>query len=546
MTILKIQNSKFKIQNKSKIQSSKQNFFCFVLWTLCLFCALDFVFCHSVLAQDNNSAGLSKQISDAKDNYFKDHKYSEFVTYLKSLAKKKDATPAIDYYTALARYQQLKYLEEKQLWDEYFSQGNDYRDELTRLAQRAIDATTDKDPLNIYARLLLWQFHKDQQDAFEEPAMMDLMGAASAYASSEKDLAPIKEAADKFLAYGEKGPARQLYKAYAQSLISSGIQEDALAAAAKNFLKDGNLELSENLFDAYADKVVKSASKEEAVSALTEIAATFAYRDGAESDPSYAERIFKRLEAFAGKEALGQDLAYLRAYNLEKAKEYAEARDAYVDLTSRFPEVPQKEEALYKAGLISAYGLRDIARARSYFVSLTPPEKEATAYSILGLYQLGLLSQWEQDEEGARGYYNKLIESAKGDFSDTVQMAQLRLKEIEEKAPLEYNLKTFLDLSLKAENALFDGTKLNLTSVPYAAKKGQDVSVASTAYTAPTGCMQVELQYLWSGHLGKDEPGANQPSFSTSYKTPGTKEINLVVVSPAGALERAFDTIDVR
>jgi hypothetical protein len=56
--------------------------------------------------------------------------------------------------------------------------------------------------------------------------------------------------------------------------------------------------------------------------------------------------------------------------------------------------------------------------------------------------------------------------------------------------------------------------------------------------------MQVELQYLWSGHLGENKPSTSQSSFETSYTTAGTKEINLVVVSPTGVIDRTLDMVD--
>ena len=45
--------------------------------------------------------------------------------------EEKDCSPLAAYYTGAARYQQMKYLEETQNWDEYFSKGNDYRKEIT-------------------------------------------------------------------------------------------------------------------------------------------------------------------------------------------------------------------------------------------------------------------------------------------------------------------------------------------------------------------------------------------------------------------------------
>ncbi len=57
--------------------------------------------------------------------------------------------------------------------------------------------------------------------------------------------------------------------------------------------------------------------------------------------------------------------------------------------------------------------------------------------------------------------------------------------------------------------------------------------------------MQVELQYLWSGHLGSVAPSSSQSSFATRYDQAGTKEINLVVVSLSGVVGASIDLVDV-
>ncbi|MFH0826858.1 MAG: hypothetical protein V1923_03100 [Candidatus Omnitrophota bacterium] len=512
-----------------------------------------------IYAQDNSLAGWSKQVIEAKthqdlyapfeaikDFYFKNNKYSDFVDYLKSLAqKKKSAEPFVNYYRALARYQHLKYLEEKQLWDEYFSQGNAYRDELTQGSQKAIAATVVQEPLHIYARLLLWQFHKNQQDSFEEAAFSELMASAIEYSAVATDFKPIKEVADKFFAYGEKGKSKEFYKIYAQKLITSDISDKDLANAASKFYQEGNPDLAENIYDVYIDRVSKKLSKEEFVRVLAEIAKAFAYKDEGPSDPFYAEKIFKRLEDKAGKEAFDQELMYLRGFNLEKAKEYLEAKVVFDSLALRFPKAPHHDEIIFKAGLISAYVLRDTVKGKEYFEKLAQREKNFTAQAVSALYQLGLLSQWEEELTAARDYYNRLLDVAAGNFADTVALAKERLKEIEASKPIEYNLKTFLDLSLKKENALYDMSKIDLRSQPYQAKRRQSVSVDSTAHTAPTGCMQIELQYFWSGHLGKAQtPLASQSAFETSYTFSGTKEINLVVISPTGIIDRSLDIVD--
>lgn len=513
-----------------------------------------------VFAQENNKLViLSKQIIEAKNNhdlyapfkelkdlYFKENKYSEFAEFLRSLeGKKKSLEPFTNYYVAEARYYQLKYLEETQSWDEYFAQGNTYRDEISQGAQKTIASTAAEDPLNVYARLLFWRFHKDQEDAFKDTALEELMAAARQYSAGAEDTSAIKDIADQLNSYGEKGRARQLYKVYVDKLAASEVKNSDLEKTAADFYQQENLELAEALYDVYIERTAPDMPKGKLVLLLAGIAKIFAYKDNAFNDPVYAEKIFQKIEEAGGKSAFDEELIYLRAFNLEKAREFLPAKERYLELVSRFPKTAHRDEADFKAGIIQTYVGRDITQGRVYFEKLA--EKETLSPQVISsLYQLGLLAQWEEKPEEARGYYNKLLEKAEGDYKETVELAKERLKEIEDSKPMEYNLKTFLDVSLKGEYSTMDMTRLDLRSHPYRQEKGKSVDIASHPFVGESGCLQVEVQYLWSGHLGTASPSIAQSSFNTEYLHPGTKEINLVVVTPSGILDRDLNMVDIR
>jgi len=193
--------------------------------------------------------------------------------------------------------------------------------------------------------------------------------------------------------------------------------------------------------------------------------------------------------------------------------------------------------------VISTYILRNRDKGADYFVKLA--EKNASAQSISSLYQLGLLSQWDKDYPKAKAYYNKLLEKAQSNFIETQNMAKVRLKEIEGGLAIESNLLAFLDDSLKKENAQFDMTRTSLTINPYNAPANSEIAVDSIALSGASGCMQVELQYLWSGDLGSATPQSAQSGFPTTYKDPGSKVICLVVLAPSGTLDRALDFADI-
>ncbi|MCX5697015.1 MAG: tetratricopeptide repeat protein [Candidatus Omnitrophica bacterium] len=484
--------------------------------------------------------------SELTDTYFKNNKYDDCAVFLKSLVQKRsDLEPVADYFLALARFTQLKYLEDSQGWDEYFSKGNSYREELENFARKADDSLGQENPLKLYARLLLWRFHNDQQDALREKSLSDLMEGVLGFSrKTAQGGGVLKEVADRLFAGGEKLKSREVYRQYVDILTKTESNDANLKAAASKFYSDGNIAISEEIFNAYIQRKEKSGSKETLVPELLEIAKLFCASDAGQKDAAFSEELFKKIEQLGGKVALDQDLSYLRAYNLEKAKDFLPAKDAYIDLIKRFPQHPHADEANFKIGIIYTYVGRDLVNGRAYFDKLS--QKEAVSPQVISsFYQLGLLSQWEKDLPKAKEYYTKVIEKAKEDFLETAGLAKERLKEIEENKPVEYNLKTFLDVSLKKESASYDMRKLDLDSAPYKTKPALNVNIHSLDYPTDSGCMQPELQYLWSGHLGKDAHPASAKSFDTSYNHKGTKEINLVVVSPSGTLDYSIDMVDI-
>lgn len=508
----------------------------------------------SFAQDDNKLAALSKQIIEAKTSqelypafeelkelYFKDKKYTEFIEFLKSLEAKKEAlAPFTNYYIALSRYHHLKHLEEGQAWDEYFSQGNTYRDEIVSSAEKAVNSTGATETLNIYAKLLLWQFHSDQQDAFHEQALTDLMNSTLEYSKGAGDLKPVEVVAGRLSAYGEKGKAKELYKIYIEKLADSSVKNEELASLALTYYSENNLDLAEPLYDVYIERAVKAAAKEELIPLLADIAGKFSLKD-----PFYAEKVFKKMEEIGTLAAFDEGLEYLRATNLERMKEYAQAKDVYLDLAGRFPESAHADEANYKAGMIYVYMLRDLEAGKGYFEKLAVKET-LSPQAVSSLYQLGLLNQWKEDFVKAKEYYDELVANTAGGFTEYAALAKQRLKEIEEARPMEYNLKLFLDVSFKAESATFDGSKIDLNASSYAAQKNGPITITCTPPAIASGCMEVTVQYLWSGNLGEAKPSSAEPAFDTSYKESGTKEINLVVVSAAGVVDRKIILLDIR
>lgn len=515
---------------------------------------------HPAVAQQNDRVvALTKEIMDAKtpesltrsfealaSQYVLKHDYSGFVEFLKSLSQKKAGLDAfVQYNIALARYQQLKYLEETLAWDEYFSQGNTYREELIDSAQKVIGVASISDPLRVYARLLLWQFHYDQQDAFHEQALVDLSNDASLYARDAQDMLAVRKVADTLLAYGQKAKSRELYKLYVEKTIATVTKTDELMISAMDFYKQNNIELSELMFDAYISRTASALPKEEAVSLLKKIALMFTYRvSGGIQDLLYAESVFERIYGIGGKDVFDAELLYERALNVEKAKEYPLAQAYYAELVQRYPDSAHIDEAWFKLGIMHLYASRELKAGKEYLQKAAQKET-ANPFCLASLYQLGLLSQWEEAYDAAKKYYADYLEKSKGDFPQTESLIHERMKEIEGLKPLEYNLKTFLDTSLKQGYENFEMNKLELKVLPLTAQKDASVAVSAMPFLSESGCMQVSVEYLWSGNLGKEMPAAEQSAFQTSYNELGPKLVNVVAVTASGIIDRNFAIVDI-
>jgi TolA-binding protein len=507
------------------------------------------------LAQDKDFSALvlaaktdaeaSAILEEAQGTFFQQNRYQEFVDFLANAAKKKKTIVSLaSYYTGVARYQQMKHLEEIQNWDEYFSKGNDYRKEITDNLEKSVKVFPVTDPLHVSSRLILWQFHKDQQDVFQGQALDDLMAATVSYAAAAKDLKPLKAVADKLLAYDERAKAKELYKLYGEKIISSDLSDDALQNTAMSFYKQGTMELAQALYTVYIDRIAKSASPDKAKLELIDIAKLFSYKKNGAYDLYYAEKVFARIESMFGPGVFNEALAYQRALNTEKNKDFSRAKDLYAAFVAAYPQSGHYDEALLKTGLIALYVTKDIKAAQEIFGRLSG-QPSVSSQVISSLYQLGLIAQWQGENATAKEYYTKLVESAKDSFGETVSLAKARLLEVEEARPLEFNIKSMLDVTLKPENSQFSMNRVDIKASSFMVSPGEELTVTSTATPPESGCMQVQLQYFWSGDISKGAALSQESSFAVSYADPGTKVIGLVVTTPAGVVDRGIEFVDV-
>jgi hypothetical protein len=229
---------------------------------------------------------------------------------------------------------------------------------------------------------------------------------------------------------------------------------------------------------------------------------------------------------------------------LEKLGDYKKAGELYSRLIQLYPDSAHFDEAVYKAGMIDAYALADIAKARECFEKIIA-KTTSSPHAISSYYQLGLLAQWEGNVTKAKEYYEALLKSSGESYTEIRTLVNQRLKEIEENGQVEYALRVFMDAMLKKENVPAETGSSELKISSFVLKKGQSTEVSTLANMPESGCNQVQLQYLWSGDLGGAVPGTADANFKCSYQDPGTKEINMVIISPAGVADSSFAMLDV-
>lgn len=309
-------------------------------------------------------------LNEAKGEYLKDNRYSEFVELLKSLCPNKEVNRLLHYNIALARYEQLKYLEESKGWDEYFAMGNNYRDDIVREAGLVIASLPEDSRESLEARLLLYRFHKDQQDSFVEDALLDLMASAQGYAKSGTEISLLKEVADTLFSYQEGLRSKEAYRLYVALLTRLDIKDEELKKLALQFYQEGNLELAENIYDTYVTRINGSFLQEDLLKELKEAARLFSYKDSGHYDLDYAESIFQKIEDIGGINAFDEDLIYMRGFNLEKNKSFEKTKNIYLILLKKYPKSRYIEEVLFKLGVISAYALRDSKEGKSILSAL--------------------------------------------------------------------------------------------------------------------------------------------------------------------------------
>ena len=535
-----------------------------------------------ILANPPESAPAWEELSVL---YFSQGRYNQLVDFLRKLegVAVSGCELPLGYHIGLCRYHQLRYLEETRNWPEYFDRGNFYREELFQETLKTVSLCPES-PWAIKAQVINWLEHKAQNDSLGKEAIDKLISLINTYVKQEVEvlnLEVIKEAADVLQREEEPALAKAVYNLYVNRLDGAKTAKEELRLAAESALESGNISLAEIVYERYIDGIKGSFSKEALVKELSVIAEQFsAAGSGRFKDMAYAEKIFTILEDSCGTGCFSDELQYSRAYNLQRLRDYSKAVQEYEKLAKNFPASLRINEAEFKLGVLYTYAPLDISSNRNTKNNLTGSQKEKGLHYwqkvierdsdlilvVESLYHKALIGQYAQSFAAALADYSRILERINNnpDFKELTERVFKRQKEIQESKPIEYNLKTFLDVSLKggeppgAQTAALDlsaepfkttiGKPVNPAlshpgELPYSGKGGVKFSLNQPQ--TMTGCLVPELTYLWSGDLGSVYPVPTTPEFSTDYQTKGVKVVNVVVLSGLEPVGSALEMVDV-
>jgi tetratricopeptide (TPR) repeat protein len=317
----------------------------------------------------------------------------------------------------------------------------------------------------------------------------------------------IKEMADSLGSYEDKNLSRRLYEVYASALKASGPEPEQLKKAGQDFVQQKNIYLAKTLFEGYLEQFTGDPDILARETVL--IADKFAHRGRQEALDLFMPKVFIKKRSTCWSEGLFGHVAIQRAFNLERMKDFEAAMKEYGKILSDYPDFSDQAEVEFRIAVLRAYAVRDIHGAVASFehIKTTYPSGRL---ALSSLYQLGLLSQWESQNDAAKAYYEALMTSASSQGADMekdelVLLSRERLQEIEEKKSMKYALRLFFEGVFGASgDAQASGMPLNVDVMGRPAKAASTTTLFYTVTTSNpvTGCMMPPTAIEWSGETG--------------------------------------------
>jgi TolA-binding protein len=487
-------------------------------------------------------ADLFNITEELKDAYFREGDFTDFLNILKE--NRSCVKPAqYDYYNALAKYSELKKLEAEQNWQTYFEIKDSYEAEINKSLKDSLDyyAKNNVDQFCLGSRYLSWFIEKENSGSGEGKLLDDLMQDIKNYNGT--DIKVIKNIADRFNKEGLKSQAENLYALYAKKLLATEKDPEILKTEADSAFNSLNINLATALYDARLELLSNGPASKEYCQELVGLIKKFADNGfTVAKDAFYAEKLFKKLEQKC-LELFDADLTYLRAYNLERLKEYKDAAVVYQKFISNYPLDRRAGEARFHTGIISLYVLKEIDTA---FEHLNVLSRGDDVYAPSANYYAGLYYQWNKNIELAKSYYEKaknLLETENLPKNDLLlRLVGERLSEISDESPMEENLKSFLDATFSPEQV-----PNNVEIVPATAKNyvGQTVKISVNYFSSSIGCFQPEVKFFWSQETGNSTINNDTTSFDSSFAFAGSKVLFLTYSSAGSLSGKQIEIIDI-
>ncbi len=484
--------------------------------------------------------------------YVGDGKFDELMVYLTSLLKKGfERLPDVYFYRAYARQAQLDSWKKAKNWEGVYDKGPGLKAAMEKDLAQAEKFVQGRPDMALRIAFLRWTV-ASQDDPEAAPGLFDdVVNKAKSAAAQPDTMVLIKEMADSLSSYEDKNLSRRLYEVYASALKASGPEPEQLKKAGQDFVQQKNIYLAKTLFEGYLEQFTGDPDILARETVL--IADKFAHRGRQEAlDPVYAEGLYQKAFDLAGQKAFLAPSQYNRAFNLERMKDFEAAMKEYGKILSDYPDFSDQAEVEFRIAVLRAYAVRDIHGAVASFehIKTTYPSGRL---ALSSLYQLGLLSQWESQNDAAKAYYEALMTSAQSQGADMekdelVLLSRERLQEIEEKKPMKYALRLFFEGVFGASgDAKASGMPLSVdvTGRPAKAAVNDDVVFTVTTSNPVTGCMMPAYSYEWSGETGAAANIPNSATLTTSYGIQGIKVTHVAVVGNNGLEGVAFEMVQI-
>jgi len=388
-----------------------------------------------------------------------------------------------NYLQAYVLFSELKFWQDNKNWPEFFKNKTIYKDKIMFLLEPIHNASNE---YKLKSSFLKWKLLVLLEDKDKDKAQDELTSFIDQTLDVDKEfLNVLKEIISFADTLGDKNFKRLVSKSYLES-IAKIKDKNLLMSEAENFLKTNDFDNTQVLFNKIISLTDNQEEKKKMIERLIKYFSCDGFKDSCE--PYYAEDWFAMYE-FLFSQDLGEDLVYLRGFNLEMGLEFQKAADIYVKFIDGFSQSKLLNEVKFRLAYL-------------YFYHLSQEDKAFDLFSEL----------FETDDGFLRNQVLKQKELiSKKDFE-----------------ALDYNSRLFFEGLFSDNEALFN--KMRVNAIP--ARLFVDIpgQIQAVLANLGTGCLVPDVLFLWSGDIAQMNITTNTSSLKSAFKDEGFKIINLVAL----------------